>query len=102
MPEGQALTSVFDDLCDGAVTERDFAKHLDATLGSEGVLASIESGLGGPLSAEETVFLLIKNECASTAAITISHEIKLLHTVPLRVAQAAVKVRSAPMMVGWF
>jgi hypothetical protein len=92
MPEGEALNRLFDDVCDGLIRRVDFAQHLDVKQGPA-VPVPIESGLGAPLTASDTVFLLIRNECAETVTITIQHEIKILFAIPLSAAQAGTRVR---------
>ena len=82
IPEGQALSDLFDDVCDGIATEVDFAKHVDL-IAQPPLLPGAFATSSEALEATDTVFLLIRNECSEKIQVTVAHDIDLVLSFPM-------------------
>jgi ligand-binding sensor protein len=93
MPEGQALSNLFDSVCDGVVsTVNDFAKHVDLVAEPSRKSGQTVS-TSDTMAAADTVFLIIRNECSDKVTVTVTHDIDLVLTLPMRVLKTSAQVR---------
>ena len=97
IPEGSSLAQRFGDVCAGVIAPLDFAKHIDLVTHpgidrSHTIQKQVPSNA---LTTEETVFLLIRNECSDAVSVTVKHDIDILLTLPLAGIRICVQVRKA-------
>jgi hypothetical protein len=89
MPDGEALSDLFDDFCDGVAVAIDFANHIE--------LPSVHTDAthtATSLAAVDTVFLLIRNECEQSVTLSVKHDIAIFFAIPMAQLRLAAQVSS--------
>jgi hypothetical protein len=91
-PEGKALTEMFEEFCHGVDKVMEFARHVD--MDSPVARASRQRNPKESMKTSEPVFLIVRNNCEGSVAITIEHEVDLLFALPLSTVSRLLQVKS--------